>query len=51
MKAKPAVIKVKKENMNDISELNDIQMLEKNTPKFIKNKNILSMTNLNKDKN
>lgn len=45
-----SVIKVKKENMNDISELNDIQMLEKNTPKFIKNKNILSMTNLNKDK-
>lgn len=45
-----SVIKVKKENMNDISEINDIKMLEKNTPKFVKNKNILSMTNLNKDK-
>lgn len=46
-----SVIKLKKDNVNDISELNDIKLLEKNTPKFVKSKNILSMANLNSEKN
>ena len=46
-----SVIKLKKDNVNDISELNDIKLLEKNTPKFVKSKNILSMVNLNSEKN